>query len=61
MGDRRKRNKEKDPTWDHCLRVNDDKISRFKLKCNYGSNEYWGGVIRMKTILHILIRMLNHA
>ena len=51
MGDRRKRNKEKDPTWDHCLCVNDDKISRLKLKCNYGSNEYWVGVIRMKNHL----------
>ena len=51
MGDRRKRNKEKDPTWDHCLRINDDKTSRPKLKCNYCLNEYWGGVIRMKNHL----------
>ena len=50
-GDRRKRNKEKDPTWDHCLHINDDKTSRLKLKCNYCSNEYWGGVIRIKNHL----------
>ena len=31
-GNKRKGNKEKDPTQDHCVRIDDDKTSRLKLK-----------------------------
>ena len=46
MGKLKKR--ERDPGWEHCTKVTQDKKARMLVKCKHCGKDIWGGVFRIK-------------